>query len=153
MMRLALGFGIVLAQIGCGAPEKPIPEGLVPVTATVTLDGKPVGGANVSLMPTGGQGMYAGGVTDENGVIEFHTADGQAKGAMPGDYQVVVSRLVMPDGSTAVPTGDKSPLQLEIEGAKESLPKPYTDMATSKLKTTVPADGGPLEIKLSSSGQ
>jgi hypothetical protein len=94
----------------------------------------------------------AGAVTDESGAFELRAGEGQGEGASPGLYRVVISRLVMPDGSTVIPDETKSPIQLALEGAKETVPPQYSDLAFSKLTATVPSDGGNLEFKLTTRG-
>ena len=154
------GWVLVIVTVWCAtfggcSKGKEIPTDLVPVTGTVTLDGEPVAGALVTYIPTGTktEGVFdAAGETDEQGKYKLMTSEGQAEGATPGEYRVVISKLVKADGSTAKPTKDKSPMQLMLEGAKEVVHPDYSDLAFSKLKATVPQGGGTNDFPLNSGG-
>ena len=132
-----------LAVVGC-TKEAGLPE-LVPVSGTVTLDGKPVSGANVTFMPSGTtRGSGADGRTDAEGVYQLRARHGGA-GAAVGTYKVTVSKLAKPDGSEVTP-GDATPPALS--GAREMLPAQYTNLSQTTLKPTVPAGGGVCNLEL-----
>lgn len=79
----------LVAAFGCGGEK--LPAGMpkpVPTTITLTLDGKGLADASVTMIPDSGQ-YAAVGKTDSNGVAEMKT-DGKYKGAVPGSYKVVV---------------------------------------------------------------
>ncbi len=74
----------LLAVTGCGG------KGVVPVEVHLSLDGKPLADASVSLIRTGGeQGRGAFGITNEAGVASVTTFE-PLDGALPGNYAVVV---------------------------------------------------------------
>ncbi|MBQ9801297.1 MAG: hypothetical protein IJO40_15360, partial [Thermoguttaceae bacterium] len=79
----------LVAAFGCGGEK--LPAGMpkpVPTTITLTLDGKGLADASVTMIPD--SGSYAAvGKTDASGVAEMKT-DGKYKGAVPGSYKVVV---------------------------------------------------------------
>ena len=76
----------VITAVGCGGAS------FVPVTGTVTLDGKPLAGAAVNFTPaTAGQGQVAQGQTDESGKFTLSSVGGL--GAVPGSYKIGVSKL------------------------------------------------------------
>ena len=80
----------------------------MPVSGTVTLDGKPLSGVMVSFIPTGStRGTGAGGYTDKAGKYEL-TATHGGKGTPVGEYRVLAAKLVMPDGSD-FPVGSNIP--------------------------------------------
>lgn len=144
--------GFVLLSLGafsgCGPATKAGPSGLVPVSGTVSLDGSPLPGATVSFIPVDSNaGSDAGGVTDQSGKYELKAGEGAGTGAKPGEYRVVVSRL-MKDGSPVMADKDKSPMQLMLDGAKESVPEKYSDVLKSELKASVPAGGGTVNLEL-----
>ena len=142
---------LALWVVGCGPADKPVPAGLVPVSGTVTMDGKGLNGATVMFIPTSGQAVDAGGLTDEAGKYELKSGEGKGTGALPGEYRVVVTRLTKPDGSVVPPSPEKSPMQLMTEeNAKESVPAQYSDLLRSKLKATVAAGGGTHDFPLKS---
>ena len=135
--------------VGCGPAAKPVPAGLVPVSGTVSMDGKGLNGATVMFIPTSGQSSDAGGVTDDAGKYVLKSGEGQGTGALPGEYRVVITRLIKPDGSVVPPSPEKSPMQLMTEeNAKESVPAQYSDLLRSKLKATVAASGGTHDFDL-----
>src|SRR6516165_10289687 len=73
----------VLLAAGCGS------AGTVKVKGIVTLDGEPLSDATVSFVPVG-QGLPAGGITDEDGVFRLTTYRSE-DGALPGEYRVTVA--------------------------------------------------------------
>lgn len=114
---------------GCGSSEPKLPE-LVPVTGTVTYDGKPLADATVTFSPMGTtqEGPGAGGVTDASGkyTLETLAQNGKSKtGAVPGKYGVRISRMILPDGSVWKPDPkvDSGPATF---GASEELPPEYS---------------------------
>lgn len=153
---LTLG-GAALLSTGCSPGEKPAPEGLVPVTGTVKLDDQPLVGATVMFIPAvsgpqTGEVNNAGAETNDQGAYELKSGEGTAAGAKPGEYRVVITLLQNSDGSIVKPTPDKSPMQLQLDGAKEKLHANYSDLAFSKLKATIPAGGGAIDFNLKSDG-
>jgi len=123
---------------------------LVPVEGIITLDGKPLGAADIMFVPRGetkGQGGVAH--TDAGGKFELLSQDRKFKGAPVGDYRVVINKLVKPDGSDYVPDPNAGPM--DTGGFKELLPVVYSDMGQTKLETIVPEGGTKnLEFKLQS---
>ena len=74
----------VLAAAGCGG------KGVVPVEVSLSLDGKPLADASVSLIRASGeQGRGAFGITDQSGVVKLTTFE-PLDGVLPGNYSVVV---------------------------------------------------------------
>src|SRR5207247_148223 len=138
-----------LATVGCGSKTAGPP--LVPVEGVVTLDGKPLAGANIMLQPRGEtRGDRASfGKTDASGKFVITSADGKHKGAAVGNYQVVIGKLIKPDGSDFIPDPNSGPE--DTGGFRQLLPAAYSDEAKSVLTAEVP-DGGTksLEFKLNS---
>jgi hypothetical protein len=108
----------------------------------VTLDGKPVDGAQVILVPATEGATGAFGVTNSSGHFSLRAFE-QKDGAIPGEYKVQVSKTV----------------EVKMEGAKGSLdggdpvryeygvPAKYTGAKTSGLSITIP-DAGNRDINL-----
>ena len=72
---------------------------LVPVEGQVTLDGEPLANAAVSFLPVGNTaGRGAAALTDDQGIYHLQEQDG-TPGVATGSYQVVISKLVKPDGT------------------------------------------------------
>lgn len=151
VMWLALGANMV-AVIGCGSAGNglKLPDP-VPVKGTVKIDGEtPLSNAVVSFIPEGGKamGLGANAVTDASGAFELVTALGAkpTKGAVAGEYKVVISQLIDPTGSPVV-AKDKPPADL---AARESLPPRYSDAMMSELRASVSASGGAFDFKVTS---
>jgi|BioPla2DNA2_1021312.scaffolds.fasta_scaffold50952_2 hypothetical protein len=89
---LTFAVGMAAPLVGC-AEKKPdgMPD-LHPTTVTLTVDGKGLAEANVTLMPADSQASQwvSAGVTDSSGKAEIKTS-GQYSGAPVGNYKVVVS--------------------------------------------------------------
>jgi len=137
---------LILVIMGCGGGGAEQPD-LVPVSGTVTMDGQPAADVGVMFFPTGvtrGTTFYAN--TDSSGRYELKASNGQ-KGAPVGEYNVTCSKYVMPDGSPFTSDGTQSP---EMAGAKELLPRSYSDPSQTELKATVPAGGGILDFDVKS---
>jgi hypothetical protein len=103
----------------------------VPVSGIVTLDGKPLGEANLTFQPAtegkiAGAGSFA--FTDASGAYSLHTVDSDQPGAVVGKHRVEI-RLVVPsyDGDPA-----KRP-------PSKTLPAKYNSQ--TELQFDVPAGG------------
>jgi len=99
----AVALAAVLAT-GCGSGDETDYYALVPVTGTVTLDGKPLDGAKVIFSPKGNVPDTPGSdVTGKEGnyKIMYRGRSGVAK----GNYSVQVSKTV---GQTEVDDADDS---------------------------------------------
>lgn len=138
--RLALV--VCLAICGCGRSAGPPQVEILPVTGTVTLDEKPLSGANV--MFTTAEGASFGGSTKEDGSYQLLGLAGR-KAEFKGKCQVVISRLLKPDGSPVSP--DEPPA---LSQATESLPDKYSLPGLSELSADVPEAGGKFDFPLSS---
>ena len=135
-MRTHLFLPVVLLTLGCG-PGGPK---LTPVSGTVTLNGSPLAGATVTFLPRDGTPGFGGvGKTDASGVYSLRGSRDDARGIPPGEYRVVLSKRLMPDGSE-VPAGDKTPPMLSP--AVESLPADYSSMTGTRQSASVGPDGG-----------
>ena len=140
---------LLFAAAGCNSRRTP-----VPVSGTVTLDGKPVEGATVTfhLLGDDKEGRPATGQTDTTGT--FHLKTGNDDGARPGEYKVVITKNVLADPNLKMPDfpdtaegrnqrehflwkhfgDDKSPY-------KNVLPDKYGDLKATPLTCKVPGNG------------
>jgi hypothetical protein len=143
---LVLVTGVTLWNVGCGSKgDLSFMSNAVPATGRVTVEGKPLPGANIRFIPTiqSTGGREATAITDADGAYEMSTlAPGvppdQSKGVIPGEYTVVLSRVAMPDGGPP-PADIIDENDAIAKGLKQYVPAPYTNPETSPLKITVAA--------------
>jgi hypothetical protein len=124
----------LLCLVGCAGESGPR---TVEASGIVTLDGNPVPKAQVTFIDSKASNP-AVAMTDDQGRFSLKY-NGEKNGAIPGDYQVQVSKTIMEVG------GD--------EGAditlSYGLPKKYSIIGTSGLTQNVPDTGiKNIEIKL-----
>jgi hypothetical protein len=139
-----LAGALVAAAAGCDGRDPDLPR-LVPVAGTVTLDRDPLSGAMVTFVPCGGtRGRGATGYTDEQGRYQLRAPDGHL-GVPVGEYRVIVTKLVMPDGSDFPIDSGIAPID---SPARQILPSRYSDERQTILTATVPDDGGTFDFPL-----
>ena len=135
---LLVGF---LAFAGCSGP----PDETVAAGGVVHLDGKPVEGVTVSLIPQSsvrGPGGY--GVSDAEG--KFTLKSGlETVGVMPGTYRVMFQKMRQKDGSPIPP--DVMAADIEIIN---QLPAIYGDPDNSPFTAVVPNPDGDFLFELKS---
>ena len=136
-----LGLLGLIALVGCNRSN----PALSPVAGVVTLNNQPIAGAQVRFLPQADTPGHGGvGITEADGsyAVIAHRSSNR-KGLPPGDYKVVVSRLLMPDG-TPPPPGTatiNSPV-------KESVPDPYCKQNDTPLTVTIGEDAVTFDIPL-----
>jgi hypothetical protein len=141
--RIACLAAILGGISGCG-PSRPT---TYPVSGVVTLDGKPIQGATVMLMPQAG-GRPATGTTNQRGEFSLTTFD-RNDGALPGKHTVTVVKKIT-TGIMAGPDGLSGPVARG--GIKEQwiIPKKYSDPKSSILSADVRRGMEPLKLDLRS---
>lgn len=142
-----LMFGVATLS-GCGSTVAagPDPATFVAVKGLVTFDGKPLDSAMVVFFPQDAKmGDGATAVTVASGEYELKTNG--ANGAVPGNYRVMISRLVDGSGKPVIATPETPPANL---GARESLATRYSDYTATILKVKVTPQGGAFDFKLTS---
>lgn len=136
----------LLLLCGCSrkdAASAQFVESLVPVAGTVTQGGKPVSGVPVVYFvdhSTGASGSQVAGLTDADGKYSLMTyvpgsGNQSAPGAVSGDCRVMITKLVMPDGSP-VPEGTTD-TEAESLNAKQLLPPYYSSPTATQLTAKV----------------
>lgn len=125
-------FGLCAAVcglgLGCGGESKPVTPGLVSVTGTVTLNGKPLSGGNIMFAPTKSEIKRSpNSVIDAEGKYDLAWSQDEM-GALPGTYKVIV---IYKEG--VVSEENPSP--------KSLIPTKYGNVATTDLSAVVTADG------------
>jgi hypothetical protein len=146
ILALVVSVALGACTAGCGSGASI--SGLVPVTGNVTLDGKPLAGAQVLFVPSGEGGRISAGTTDQSGNYQLVT--NTDKGAMPGMYKVAVTYLAKPDGSPVVATEEGMDLtQLEASGqVMQILPPKYSDQQQTELKYEVKSGKNEYDIEM-----
>lgn len=141
---LAAALVLTIGIAGCTGQANN--ANLVPVTGNIKLDNKPLAGASVTFLVAGGTpGLGGVGITDEAG--NFEVADFRAgKGLAPGDYKIVVSKIVMADGSP-IPAGTVSIAELNT---RELLPRRYADPNATVLNCSIKGGDAPVTLELAS---
>jgi hypothetical protein len=134
----------VFVVAGCGGQSTNVTE------FTVTLDGQPLEGANIGLIPKSSDGAAAFGTTDSSGKCQTQTLSGRANGGtVAGEYVVTVSKLQeKPTGQnvTNIDTGAVSP---ETENV-ESLPLIYVNETTTPFAFEVKTGKNSFSLELKS---
>lgn len=134
---------VCLAICGCGKSAREPKALMLPVKGTVTLDGKPLAGANVVFM-TGIPPMVFVGTTKDDGAYQLQCLAGR-EASLQGESKVTISRLLKPDGSPLAP--GEAPADV---GAVEQLPPKYSQFDVTTLSKSVPAEGGTFDFALES---
>lgn len=138
---------------GCGS-QTDVPEfykDLVPVSGVITFKKQPLAGATVTLVPYGTDAVRAAyGLTDAEGKFSVMTpingiSPDKTKGAVPGTYRVLISKIQMPDG-TDIPT-ELTHADAMQQGAKEILPAKYWREENAILQTSIQKGTSPAELK------
>lgn len=166
---LLLGSCLLLTSFGCGGGDRPT---LVAASGVLTLDGKPVEGASISILSVEG-GRPSAAISDAEGRFVLNSYP-DAIGVPAGEYKVSVVKISGPgadalagegggpakgegdsnedgedyeDGSDGLSTlggDDNSSQKLKIN---YDVPQRYESAETSGLTLTVPEDGSD-ELKL-----
>lgn len=123
---------------GCGGARREGPE-TVKVTGTVTLDGKPLAGANVTFSPKVA-GPPAFGETDEQGRFSLQTFE-PGDGAISGKYLVTVTKTTSAGRMEFEDQRAKEEYLRQHPGessqAKNEIPDKYANRKTSGLVAEV----------------
>jgi hypothetical protein len=117
----------------------------VSVQGKLTAKGQPLDGATVQFIPLGStKGEGGMGRSESDGSFTLIGSRAGAKGVVPGEYKVRVSRLIARDG-TPLPA---DATEADNPGSRESVPGPYNSLEATPLKATVPATGGTVTIDI-----
>lgn len=127
---------------GCGEP----PDTTVGANGVVNLDGKPIEGVSISLIPQQGvQGIGGYGITDAEGKFVLKSAP-EATGVMPGTYRVLFQKMRQKDGSPIPPDA----MAADIEVVNQ-LPPVYAHPDHTPISFVIPTpDGQPIAVDLKS---
>lgn len=139
---LILTFGLLVISLGCGKGAPDYVNELVPFQGKVMFQGQPLSDATVTFLSKDGQSRETSAVTGPDGTYRL-SSDRGFLGAMPGEYDVVISKFVTPDGK--VPPPDVAPMDI---GAEEVIPPKFSSAASISLRATIPAGGGKKDFDL-----
>jgi len=151
LVLLALG----VAAAGCGGNPKTVAqEG----SLQWADDGKPIVGATVKFVPTASGGGVAAGYTDKDGHF-FLTTFSSGDGAMPGEYNVVITKIAASSATAAPPPGDDPTKAMESfykkgKGASSAptvtdpIPAAYGEVKSTPLKWVVDTTPKKAELKV-----
>ena len=143
MAFLAL-FTVLLS--GCGPAGVPV----VKVTGKVTFEGNPVDGATIVFFPIDPTGREAAGMTDENGEFLVVTQGATKGGCLPGNYRVVITKLiyvdaqgnpVVPSNEPILPYADPNAVPPPMPISRSVIPEKYGNVETSGLTAEVTQRG------------
>lgn len=124
----------LVSSFGCSGSVERDPT--VPVSGTVTFNGQPVAGANVTFIPASGR--PATGITDDSGVYKLKTFE-ENDGAVVGSHKVTISKSSAPAGNSAE----------ELKSMKSELPEKYNNPESSGLTAEVKeGQDTPIDFKL-----
>lgn len=140
-MGLACALAMTAALLGCSGSD--FPE-TYPVTGKVTLQGKPVEGAQITFVVEGAPRM-AMGTTDAEGNYTLSTFE-PGDGAMPGSHKVMVASPAVeaPVMDPGNPGGDYGAMMRQAASgrpAEGAIPPKYNSPQTSGLTAEVTAEG------------
>lgn len=132
---------LVFVLAGCSGGKK--------ITGTVTLNGQPLADARLEFHPKNNLSVaVADAKTDAQGNYEIPPRPRGSEGLPPGQYVVLVRKLV--DKSGAIPSPEDYG-QLEAAGKlKNAVPAQYSDVGFPKITIDVSADTKtlpPIELK------
>ena len=115
------------------------------VQGKLTAKGVPVDHATVVFVPVADKNEGSMGRVEADGTFRLFGPRSLKRGAIPGDYHVLVSRPILPDGRprNAAAGGGELP-----QAAYESIPAKYSGTGSKGLSVTVPATGGAITIDL-----
>jgi len=135
---------VSVGLIGCGSGDETARIKLVPVSGTVTHNGKPLEGAQITFSPEADNQVATpgGDVTGPQG--NYKAMFRGRFGLAPGKYKVLVSKTILPPG---VQVGD-DPIMAQIAAESRGASRPG-EAAVTQLKgefeREVPPDGAILD--------
>lgn len=120
--------------VGCGGGTA---QPVAPASGVVTLDGKPIDGVSITLIPKDGtsSGRISYGLTDAEGRFELRVSPDRS-GAIIGAHWVQLEKLTQQDGSP-IPAG-ASPDEV---AASNQLPQAYADAGSTPISAEIPESG------------
>lgn len=128
---------VMSMTIGCGGDKLPKTYA---VTGVVTLDDKPLEGADIVLVPSSPTLKSAGGISDAQGRFSLKTyfdPKNHVSGAMTGDYGVAITKLEKREVSGSLKPEEAMAQTMKMGPAKSAIPKKYNAPSTSGFKLSI----------------
>lgn len=134
---LCLGAVAALGLFGCDSGPH-----VVPVTGTVTINGKPLEGATVSFTPEESNAVKTLGTDTTGPEGNFKLMYNDRTGIAPGKYKVLISKQEAKAGVVIPEEFKKDPVMAKMAGmTKESLPPAVSDAEESSFTREVKESG------------
>lgn len=136
--------------VGCGSDEDRIK--LVPVTGTVTLNGKPLADAMVNFVPAEASGPSTPGVDSTGPMGNYKLMFKGRSGVAPGKYKVTITPADETASAANVPEAfkdDPAMLGFANDARQKSGSKGPAGTKT-EFDAEVPAEGGVLDFDVKS---
>ena len=144
---------VTVTLAGCNSDGNPK---TYEVSGTLTLNGQPVDGATIVLIPKGTGAYPATAVSNADGTFQLTTFNAN-DGAVPGDYSVKISKMEYKEEAVsdtqvfASSEEENENYELTESSAappKNLLPAKYANPMTSELIYSVPEEASTFNIDL-----
>lgn len=163
LVRIFFIICLAVSLVGCDSGPK-----LVPVTGSVTLDGKPLQYKSLYFYPVrsaGTQGDGSGAFTDKEGkyylIANIRGSKRDQRGVFAGKYRVTVAEPMIP-----ITEADFAPRAVQVDSAtpgpglipneklvKREIPVPYNSESSTPFVVEVPEKGGVIDLELKKNPQ
>ena len=154
LIRASLACGLVVAMllVGCAKAGPKLPN-TAAVSGTVTYQGAPLVGAQITFNNTAQDGFAASGLTDANGKYTLRTyidAKHELSGAVPGDYYVTITKVEKSTGSATdqMKAASDAAQQGEASGPKSAIPERYGQPQTAQKAKVDAGKPNTIDFKL-----
>ncbi len=132
-----IGLGVSLLA-GCGSDG----PSLVPVTGTLTYNGEPMAGAEVSFAPDAGNPVDTPGIDVTGPDGTFSAKYRNRKGLAPGKYKVLVRKVEIDETANVPPELKDDPEMARLAGlTKDVVPDEYADLKDTHFTLEVSDSG------------
>jgi len=142
---------VLLLVCGCGAPKAPE---IIPVTGSLTINGKPLAKATVKFLPVAdglGGNFTASGVTDEEGKFTLALPGDKGSGCYACETKVLVTEGPLPPGSRDdTAKGDLLARKYTASLKNRPIPQIYRRIGTTPISVVVSADENHFDFELES---
>ncbi|MDR1289812.1 MAG: hypothetical protein LBK06_01275 [Planctomycetaceae bacterium] len=141
-----VALSVLMLVNGCGKAGHEV----YPATGKILYQGKPLGDAQVSFHPLDSSGFVASAITEPDGTFSLLTTGATKNGAIAGEYNVLVSKIIAVDNngnpikdtqenpqSKAPQMAESSTQSVQRPKMKSAIPEKYAQIEKPLLKATV----------------